>query len=53
MVKTRKVTRELQVRDGFLMVVLVDRCCLLATVPLMLQLDMSSFTDAYFEPCPG
>ena len=51
--KTRKVTRELQVRDGFLMVVLVWTVLpAFATVPLMLQLDMS-FTDAYFECMSG
>ncbi len=45
--------RELQVRDGFLMVVLVWTVLpAFATLPLMLQLGLS-FTDAYFECMSG
>ncbi|TAH48987.1 MAG: TrkH family potassium uptake protein [Betaproteobacteria bacterium] len=49
----RKVRRELTVRDGFLMVVLIWTLLpAFATLPLMLQLGMS-FTDAYFETMSG
>ncbi|MDQ5918889.1 MAG: trk/ktr system potassium uptake protein, partial [Pseudomonadota bacterium] len=51
--RTRYEKRELQVRDGFLMVVLVWTLLpAFATLPLMLQLKMS-FTDAYFEGMSG
>ena len=51
--RTRYEKRELQVRDGFLMVVLVWTLLpAFATLPLMLQLKMS-FTDAYFECMSG
>jgi len=50
---TRNGKRELQVRDGFLMVVLVWTLLpAFATLPLMLQLHVS-FTDAYFETMSG
>jgi trk system potassium uptake protein len=49
----RNERRELQVRDGFLMVVLVWTLLpAFATLPLMLHLGMS-FTDAYFETMSG
>jgi len=49
----RKETRELKVRDGFLMVVLVWAVLpAYAGLPLILQLDVS-FTDAYFEAVSG
>ena len=49
----RKVRRELTVRDGFLMVVLIWTLLpALATLPLMLHLGLS-FTDAYFETMSG
>ena len=51
--KTHNEKRELQVRDGFLMVVLVWTLLpAFATLPLMLQLGVS-FTDAYFETMSG
>ncbi|MFC5302043.1 TrkH family potassium uptake protein [Azospira restricta] len=51
--RTRNDKRELQVRDGFLMVVLVWTLLpAFATLPLMLQLGIS-FTDAYFETMSG
>jgi trk system potassium uptake protein TrkH len=51
--RTRNEKRELQVRDGFLMVVLVWTLLpAFATLPLILQLGMS-FTDAYFETMSG
>jgi trk system potassium uptake protein TrkH len=49
----RKETRELKVRDGFLMVVLVWSVLpVFAGMPLMFQLGIS-FTDAYFESMSG
>lgn len=51
--RTRYEKRELQVRDGFLMVVLVWTLLpAFATLPLILQLNVS-FTDAYFETMSG
>lgn len=47
---TRGRTRELQLRDGFLLVVLVWTVLPgFATLPLMGYLQKLSFTDAYFE----
>ena len=52
-VRYRKCTRELSIRDGFLMVVLVwTSLAAFATIPLMLHLGIS-FTDAYFETMSG
>jgi trk system potassium uptake protein TrkH len=49
----RRCTRELSIRDGFLMVVLVwTVLAALSTIPLILHLGMS-FTDAYFETMSG
>jgi len=49
----RNERRELQVRDGFLMVVLVWTLLpAFATLPLILHLGMN-FTDAYFETMSG
>ena len=49
----RRVTRELNVRDGFLMVVLVWTILpAFAALPFMLQLGVSH-TDAYFEAMSG
>jgi len=49
----RNVKREMNVRDGFLMVVLVWTVLpAFAALPLMLQLDLSH-TDAYFEAMSG
>ncbi len=49
----RRCTRELSIRDGFLMVVLVWTVLpAFAAVPLMLQLGLSH-TDAYFETVSG
>ena len=51
--RNRYEKRELQVRDGFLMVVLVWTLLpAFSTLPLMLQLHIS-FTDAYFETMSG
>ena len=53
-VGTRKFTRELQVRDGFLLVALVWTVLPgFATLPLMIYLPDLSFTDAYFETVSG
>lgn len=50
---TRKVTRDLTIRDGFLMVALVWTVLpIYAALPLVLQLNLS-FTDAYFEAVSG
>ncbi len=50
---TRHEKRELKVRDGFLMVVMVWTLLpAYAGLPLMLQLNVS-FTDAYFEAVSG
>lgn len=49
----RQHKRDLNVRDGFLMVVLVWSILpAFAAIPLMVQLD-ASFTDAYFETVSG
>jgi trk system potassium uptake protein len=46
--------RELQVRDGFLLVALVWTVLpAFATLPLLLSLPALSFTDAYFEAVSG
>jgi trk system potassium uptake protein TrkH len=51
---TYRAGRELQVRDGFLLVALVWTVLpAFATLPLMLQLRELSFTDAYFEAVSG
>jgi trk system potassium uptake protein len=51
---TFRVGRELQVRDGFLLVALVWTVLpAFATLPLLLQLENLSFTDAYFEAVSG
>jgi len=53
-VLTRRFRRELQPRDGFLLVTLgwtVLPAC--ATLPLMFHLPGLSFTDAYFETMSG
>ena len=50
---TRKEKRELKVRDGFLLVVLVWTVLpLFACLPFIVQLDIS-VTDAYFEAVSG
>src|SRR5688572_17254895 len=47
---TWRFKRELQLRDGFLLVALVWTMLPgFATLPLMFYLDTLSFTDAYFE----
>jgi trk system potassium uptake protein TrkH len=49
-VATRRARRELQPRDGFLLVTLVWTVLpAFATLPLLLHLPGMSFTDAYFE----
>ena len=51
---TRAHRRELQLRDGFLLVVLVWTVVpAFATLPLMQFLPALSFTDAYFETMAG
>ena len=51
---TLRAGRELQVRDGFLLVALVWTVLpAFATLPLVLQLRELSFTDAYFEAVSG
>ena len=51
---TAKVKRELKVRDGFLLVVMVWSVLpAFATLPLMFYLPNLSFTDAYFESMSG
>ncbi|MEO8716780.1 MAG: potassium transporter TrkG [Burkholderiales bacterium] len=51
---TYRSGRELQVRDGFLLVALVWTVLpAFATLPLLLQLENLSFTDAYFEAVSG
>jgi len=51
---THRAGRELQVRDGFLLVALVWTVLpAFATLPLMLHLADLSFTDAYFEAVSG
>ncbi|MEK7843800.1 MAG: potassium transporter TrkG, partial [Pseudomonadota bacterium] len=51
---TRWYRRELQVRDGFLLVVLVWSVLpVFATLPLLFFLPELSFTKAYFEAASG
>jgi trk system potassium uptake protein TrkH len=51
---TRKHNRELQTRDGFLLVLLAwTGLPVFATLPLMIHLPDLSFTDAYFETVSG
>ena len=51
---TRRFKRELQTRDGFLLVTLAWTVLpAFATLPLLLQLPDLSFTDAYFEAMSG
>jgi trk system potassium uptake protein TrkH len=51
---THRAGRELQVRDGFLLVALVWTVLpAFATLPLLQQLPELSFTDAYFEAVSG
>jgi trk system potassium uptake protein TrkH len=51
---TRKAQRELQTRDGFLLVLLAwTGLPAFATLPLLLYLPELSFTDAYFETVSG
>lgn len=51
---TRKARRELQTRDGFLLVTLAwTTLPAFATLPLLLHLPGLSFTDAYFETVSG
>ncbi len=51
---TRKAQRELQTRDGFLLVLLTwTTLPAFATLPLLIYLPELSFTDAYFETVSG
>ncbi len=51
---TRKAQRELQTRDGFLLVLLVwTSLPAFATLPLLIYMPELSFTDAYFETVSG
>ncbi|MEO8186209.1 MAG: potassium transporter TrkG [Burkholderiaceae bacterium] len=51
---TRRFARELQPRDGFLLVTLAWTVLpALATLPLLLQLPQLTFTRAYFETMSG
>jgi trk system potassium uptake protein TrkH len=51
---TRRFRRELQPRDGFLLVTLIWTALpAFATLPLLLHLPGLSFTDAYFEAMSG
>jgi len=51
---TLRERRELQVRDGFLLVALVWTVLpAFATLPLVLSIERLSFTDAYFEAVSG
>jgi len=51
---TRRNNRELKIKDGFLLVVLVwVTLPLFATIPLLSYLPGLSFTDAYFEAVSG
>ncbi|KVW95523.1 TrkH family potassium uptake protein [Thiobacillus denitrificans] len=51
---TRKAQRELQTRDGFLLVLLVwTSLPAFATLPLLIYMPDLSFTDAYFETVSG
>ena len=54
MLTTRRFRRELQIRDGFLLVTLVWTVLpAFATLPLLMQLPDLSITDAYFEAMSG
>ena len=54
MLSTRRFKRDLQTRDGFLLVTLVWTVLpAFATLPLLLRLPDLSFTDAYFEAMSG
>jgi len=54
MLATRRFRRELQARDGFLLVTLVWTVLpAFATLPLLLQLPDLSVADAYFEAMSG
>src|SRR5215203_6675320 len=51
---TRRFRRDLQTRDGFLLVTLAWTVLpAFATLPLLLQIPNLSFTDAYFEAMSG
>lgn len=51
---TRHAKRELKIRDGFLLVVLIwSSLAAFATIPLMVYIPELSFTDAYFETISG
>jgi trk system potassium uptake protein TrkH len=51
---TRKAQRELQTRDGFLLVLLAwTGLPAFATLPLLIYMPDLSFTDAYFETVSG
>ena len=51
---TRRARRELQARDGFLLVTLAwVMMAAIATVPLLLAIPGLSFTDAFFETMSG
>ena len=54
MLTTRRFRRELQVRDGFLLVTLVWTVLpAFAALPLLMQMPDLSITDAYFEAMSG
>ena len=54
MLTTRRFRRELQIRDGFLLVTLVWTVLpAFATLPLLIQMPDLSITDAYFEAMSG
>ncbi|BCB25130.1 Trk system potassium uptake protein [Sulfurimicrobium lacus] len=51
---TNRFKRELKIRDGFLLVVLIwSSLAAFATIPLLVQIPDLSFTDAYFETVSG
>ena len=51
---TRRLSRELQTRDGFLLVVLVWAVLpVFAALPFLFYMPTLSFTDAYFEAMSG
>jgi trk system potassium uptake protein TrkH len=51
---SRRYTRELQTRDGFLLVVLIWAILpVYSTIPLLMHMPDLSFTDAYFEAVSG
>ena len=53
-IATRRGNMELQPRDGFLLVSLVWTVLpAFATIPLLLEIDGLTFTDAYFETVSG